>query len=112
MSQLTFKTTYPATTSLITLLSGVVTTGIANDTSALAAAEAETVELPELIDFLSKESTLGAEVTALKASPSDIESALEVIVTDLHFTSAKAAALIPLVFSFAESAVALGQELL
>jgi hypothetical protein len=60
-----------------------------------------------IIAFMPQASLLSAEVSQLKASPADLESAAEALVDDLEFSSAKAKAIIAAAFPFAESLVGL-----
>lgn len=63
--------------------------------------------VPAVMAFVPQIGALGAEISALKSSPTDIEAGGEVLVTDLGFSSAKGVAVIAAAFPVGEGVVAL-----
>lgn len=100
-----FTDKYPAFTAMLAIVAEGAQDLAAQNITFVAKLESMANLVSPIIDFIPQASGLGAELTALKASPADIEAAAEQLVTDLAFTSAKAKAIIAAAFPLAESAV-------
>lgn len=106
-----FASKYPAFAALLALLPPLLTDFEATGTSFVQKLEGAVVIVPGILAFIPQASQLGAEVAALKASPSDLEAGAELLVTDLAFSSTKAQAIITAAFPLAESLVALAPQI-
>lgn len=101
-----FSSKYPAFAAL--LMAFALEAKILTDGNAWAVKLTEEAEeISPLSQFIPQANLLGAELAQLKASPEDMVSAAEALVTDLSFTSTKAEAIIAAAFPFAEQAAAM-----
>lgn len=102
-----FAQKYPAFAALLQLVATIGQDMAVQGESLTAKLESLVNVAGPLVAFLPQASALGAEIAALKASPTDIEAAGEALVSDLAFSSAKAKAIIAAAFPVAESLAAL-----
>jgi len=102
-----FKSKYPAFTALLALAAALAQDVAAQGETVLQKLEGSIALVPQALAFMPMASGLGAEVAALKAAPTDIEAGVEVLITDLAFSSDKAKAIIAAAFPLAESLVGL-----
>lgn len=102
-----FQTKYPAFASLLMVFATFAQDFAAQGETLAQKFEGAVNVVTPVITFLPQSGNLGAELVALKASPSDMEAAGEALVTDLAFSSTKAKAIIAAAFPFAEAAVGL-----
>ncbi|MDR3608532.1 MAG: hypothetical protein P4M08_14305 [Oligoflexia bacterium] len=100
-----FASKYPAFTALFALVGGAASILAVQSETLIQKVEGEAAELPGLLAFLPQAGSLGAEVTALKASPTDMEAAAEMLISDFKFSSSKAQSVIAAAFPLAESLV-------
>ena len=98
-----FKSKFPAITALLLISAAFAQDFAAQGETVLQKLEGSVAIVPQVLAFVPQASQLGAEASALKASPTDIEAGVEVLVTDLAFSSTKAQAIIAAVFPLAES---------
>lgn len=97
-----FKSKYPAFTALLALLGSIAVKAVKSGESLIQKIEDEATLLPQALAFYPSASALSAELAGIKASPTDMEGGIEVLVTDLSLSSDKAQALMPKVFVLAE----------
>lgn len=97
-----FQSKYPTFTALLALIGAGAANMAAGGKTFIQKLESEASLLPQLMTFYPQASNLSAEITTLKSSPADIVGALEVLVTDLSFSSDRAKAIIPKAFAVAE----------
>lgn len=102
-----FASKYPALAALIGLVSNFGKDMAVQNETVIQKLEGSISLVPSILAFIPQASLLGAEVSALKASPTDLVSGAELLVTDLAFTSEKAQAIITAAFPLAESLAAL-----
>lgn len=102
-----FSTNYPAFAALLNLVAGLAKNLAVQNGSLVQKLESEASEVPALVAFLPLASQLGAEVQQLKSSPADIVGGVELLVSDLGFSSTKAQAVINAAFPLAQSIVGL-----
>ena len=102
-----FSTKYPTITALILLVANVAKDAAVQGETLVQKLEASVVLVPQALALIPNVSLLGAEVSALKASPLDLEAGAELLVADLAFSSPKAQAVIAAAFPLAEALVGL-----
>lgn len=102
-----FKSKYPAFVSLLALVSALAQDLSAQGESMVQKLEGSISLVPQALAFIPQASLLSAEVDALKASPADLEGGVELLITDLSFSSEKAKGIVSAAFPLAESLVSL-----
>lgn len=102
-----FKSTYPALAGLILLVADATKQLFVGGETLLQKIEGEAAVIPDLISFAPQAGNLSAEIAKLKSVPADLEAAVEMLITDLAFSSDKAKAIINAAFPVAESVVAI-----
>lgn len=101
-----FKSKYPAVVALFVLVAAFAKDLAVAGESVLQKVEGELALAPQILQFYPQASQLGPELTLIKESPTDIEAGIEVLVTDLAFSSEKAQAIITQSFAVGEWIVA------
>lgn len=102
-----FKSNYPVFSALILLVADFAKNLAVQGESMLAKVEGEVTIVPSILSFIPQASGLGAEVDKLKASPTDCIGGVELLVTDLAFSSERAQAVMSAAFPLADSLVVL-----
>lgn len=107
MKMNSFAQKYPSFAALLLIISNVARDLVVPNETLLQKLENSVSLVPQVLAFVPQASALGAEVSALKSVPADIEAAAEALVVDLAFSSDKAKAIIAASFPLAEQIVAL-----
>lgn len=100
-----FKAKYVAFTALLLLIADIAKGMAVQGETLIQKIEGEAAALPDLMGFLPKAGSLGAELDMLKSSPDDMVVGAELLVTDLAFSSDKAKAIVAAAFPLAEKTV-------
>ena len=105
-----FKAKYPGFVALLSIAAVFAQDMAAPGETALQKLEGTVNLIKPVVAFVPQASLLGPELEALKAAPADIEGGVELLITDLAFSSDKAKAIIAAAFPLAESLVALAPQ--
>ena len=103
----TFGTKYPALASLILLVANLSKDFAQPNETDLQKIEGSFGLIPQILSFIPQSASLGTEIGAIKSSPEDMIAGVEMLVTDLSFTSEKATLIINAAFPLGEQIIAL-----